>query len=78
MKRVRSFIDELFSSTKDFSAFENLSMTGFEALRDMIFEINEEEKKIKVMKTYEYKTNQSDKPETKEQGTSTPGPIQVP
>ena len=79
LKRVRTFIDELFSSTSDFSAFENLTMTGFEAIRDMILDINEEEKNIKIMKTYEYSSQSaSDKPETKDQSTATPGPVQVP
>ena len=41
LKRVRNFVEELFNSTDDFSAFENLAMPGFSAIRDMIFDLNE-------------------------------------
>ena len=59
-----------------------MSKSGFEAIRDIILDINEEDKKIKIMKTYEYNSNSSaessQKPGTQDQSTSTPGPVQGP
>ena len=46
------FVTEILNSTHDLTPFENITPAGFEALRDMIFDINQKENKIRILKSY--------------------------
>lgn len=59
MPRSINFATELLEQTTDFSAFEKISLSGYEALESVILLTNSFNKNIKLIKTHQYNASSS-------------------